>query len=76
MSSVKFKKDSKEWKMFKDLWDMCQRFWIPESTKEYWDEVSDAVESFNSKYSDIHPMVRELCIAFLEGLDKKQQENM
>ena len=37
-----FDKNGVERKMFADFYKMCEKFWEPENTDEYWTEVSKA----------------------------------
>ena len=66
-----FTKESKEREMFGAFWDMCQKYWIPEDNDEYWNAVVKASDEFNDKYKDLHPMVVQLTVAFVKGLEDK-----
>jgi len=50
MAEKRFLKGSEEWQMFQDYWNLCQSFWEPEYTDEYWAAVVKAEESFVEKY--------------------------
>ena len=52
MASQKFEKDSEEWKMFMDFWQLCQRHWIPDSSEEYWQAFTDETNEFYKKHPD------------------------
>ena len=66
-----FTKESKEREMFGAFWDMCQKYWIPENNDDYWNAVVKASDEFNDKYKDLHPMVFQLTMAFVKGLEDK-----
>ena len=66
-----FDKNSREREMFADFYKMCELFWNPSDDPEYWTGVVQAADEFEEKYHDIHPMVNELAVAFVSGLDKK-----
>lgn len=69
-----FDKDSRERQFFADLWDICQKYWIPDASKDYWNEVIKATDELNEKYRDIHPAVPEIIVGFICGLEKKSKE--
>lgn len=48
-----FKKDSLEWNMFKEFYQISLRFWKPEKGDLYWKELIAAVDAFTVKYQDI-----------------------
>lgn len=52
MASQKFEKDSEEWKMFMDFWQLCQRHWIPDSSEKYWQAFTDETNEFYRKHPD------------------------
>ena len=60
-----FTKGSTEREMFKEFWDMCQRYWEPENNDEYWKSVSEAADEFVQKYGHLHSMVYHLSVAFI-----------
>lgn len=71
MSSKYFGKDSKEFAMFRDLWTLCQKLWIPENgNDDYWEMVINDTDEFANKYNDI-PLARRFMLAFLEELEIK-----
>lgn len=52
MAAIKFNKGSEEWQMFMDYWDLCQRYWKPEDSDEYWQGVIDDTDRFYKKYNN------------------------
>lgn len=74
MASVRFEKDSREFEMFRDLWTVCQKLWIPENgNDEYWESVIKETGDFADKYNDI-PLARKFMLAFLEVLEIEAKE--
>lgn len=72
MAAHGFAKESKERKMFLDLWELCQEYWIPEKTEEYWQSLVDAVDQFNEK----HPgeLAAKWIYAFVSCKEKEVQK--
>lgn len=66
-----FAKNSQERQLFADFYKMCEKFWEPENTDEYWTEVSKAADWFIQKYGKVHPIAKEMTVAFVCGLDEK-----
>ena len=46
----KFTKDSKEFQMFGDYYEIVKKYWEPENTLEYNDAVVKALNDFGKKY--------------------------
>lgn len=74
MASVKFEKGSKEWYMFQEYWKLCQRFWVPEDSKQYWNALVEEMDSFYKKYKDI-ALSEKIAAAFINLLDEQQKQN-
>ena len=70
MASKKFGKGSEEWQMFMDYWTLCQKYWEPEESDEWWDEVVREVDDFCKKYGST-VFARGICLAFVNDLDAK-----
>ena len=64
----KFAKGSSEWMMFMDYWAMCQKYWKPEKTDEWWDEVISEIDKFAKKYGST-VFVRGLCMSLINKLE-------
>lgn len=74
MSSVKFAKDSKEWQMFVDFWNICQKHWIVEKGNDkYWENVIEEIKVFADKYNDV-TLSRKLALAFLDDLEARSKK--
>ena len=74
MAEVKFSKGSEEWQMFMDYWALCQKFWEPEESDEWGDEVLCKVDEFSKKYGET-VFVRGLCMSFINELEEKRKAN-
>lgn len=66
-----FDKNGVERKMFADFYKMCEEYWTPDGSDDYWNAVVKASDEFNDKYKDLHPMVFQLTLAFVKGLEDK-----
>lgn len=66
-----FNKNGVERKMFADFYKMCEEYWTPDGSDDYWNAVVKASDEFNDKYKDLHPMVFQLTMAFVKGLEDK-----
>ena len=64
----KFAKGSSEWMMFMDYWALCQKYWKPEKTDEWWDEVISEIDKFAKKYGST-VFVRGICMALINKLE-------
>ena len=53
MAWEKFLKGSEEFIMFADFYKLCEQYWIPEGTDEYWQSYIDAVNEFEKKHVKI-----------------------
>ncbi len=71
-----FDKNGVERKMFADFYKMCEKYWTPDASDEYWSAVVKASDEFNDKYKDLHPMVFQLTMAFVKGLEDKYNERV
>lgn len=57
MAEQRFAEGTEERVMFNDFWKLCQRFWIPEDTDEYWKKLKCEQERFKRDCGSI-PMTR------------------
>lgn len=52
MASQKFEKGSMEWQMWRDMWELSQKFYVPEpDNDEYHEAVLRDVNQFTEKYN-------------------------
>lgn len=73
MAAVKFQKFSEEYMMFKDFWELCQKFWVPEEEDSYWEALVDETNIFLQKYQFLH-IAKELAMSFSIAQDKRLKE--
>ena len=57
MARVKFSPDSPEHATFRAFWELCQDFWEPEDTDEYWVAFSENLNEFGMKYQPFSRML-------------------
>jgi len=64
-----FKKDSQEWELFCDFWELCKQYWIPEAQNEYWDAFVRAVKDFAHKYQggENEVFARDIALLYLDN---------
>ena len=66
MARVKFSPDSPEHATFRAFWELCQDFWEPEKTDEYWETFIKRSEQFGNMYGqfsrDLGNALREYLI--------------
>ena len=70
MAEVKFVKASVEWQMFMDYWALCQKYWEPEETDEWWEEALGKIDELSKKYGST-VFIRGLCMALVNELEVK-----
>ena len=70
MAEVKFAKGSEEWQMFMDYWSLCQKYWKPEDTDEWWEKLVSATNNFSEKYGT--EFARSLSLSLVSEAYRKQ----
>lgn len=70
MASVEFQKNDTQWLIFADLYQYCQRFWIPEANKQYWQDLVDATDALEEKYKSN----KLLCAWMTDFISTKEAE--
>lgn len=71
MAAQKFEKGSEEHQMFTDYWILCQKYWIPEPTEEYWERFQQEVKEFLGKYK--FSFARNLYQSLYLEIDRKRE---
>ena len=66
-----FGKQSSEWLMFKDFWDLCQKVWVPEDTDEYWEQTTKLADKFIDEHKS--KFARALVNALLKDLEERNK---
>jgi len=52
MASKRFSKDSREFQFFGEFWKLAQKYYVPEESDEYWDNLIKDCSSLCNKYKD------------------------
>ena len=68
MAEQKFQKGSEEWMMFQEYYQIVQRFYLPEESDKYWEELHESVTTFEKKYSI--PLAKYLAVAMYKAMDE------
>lgn len=66
---IKFNKNSKEWSMFRDFWILYQKYYKPEADENYWNELVNAVGTFNRKYRS--KFAESLSYALFDDIERR-----
>ena len=61
--------------MFRDYWNLCQKFWIPEDSEEYWNLVLKESIEFKKKYESL-PLANEIRLVLLEHLFREAKKEV
>ncbi len=69
MAEVKFLKESEEWLLFKEYYELCQKYWKPEDHDEYWYSLIEAANGFSKKYGT--DFARMLAKGLIDELTRK-----
>ena len=70
----KFEKGTIEYQIFLDYWNLCQKYWIPESKESWWDDyVIKETDEFVRKHNN-HPFAAYLVVALMNYLEEKTKE--
>ena len=67
----KFAKGSSEWMMFMDYWTLCQKYWEPEESDSYWENLIDATDDFYKKYNS--EFAKSLALTLVNELERKSR---
>lgn len=73
MASKTLTKDTPEFKMFGEYYNLVQKFYIVERTDEYWDALVKEGNEFFDKWSKTVPISRELVNALLNYQERMQR---
>ena len=70
----KFSKGSWQWNFFQEYWKFVQKYYIPEDTDEWWEEVDSESKKLKKKYGNTQ-FVRDLIMAHMNKLERKSKQN-
>lgn len=73
MASKTLTRDTPEFKMFGEYYNLVQKFYIVERTDEYWDALVKEGNEFFDKWSKTVPISRELVNALLNYQERMQR---
>ncbi len=71
MASKKIEKGSEEWQVFMDYWQFIQKYYSPDRTDSWWDEVVKTGEKLIEKYKgmEIEERARQLVLSHFAWLE-------
>lgn len=68
MAEQRFVKGTEEYVLFNDFWKLCQSFWIPEDSDEYWKKLHDAAVEFGNSNGQF---AMRLALAYISEMERK-----
>ena len=71
-----FKKGSLERAFFSEFYELCEKYWIPEDSDDYWKSMIRDTEALNEKYKELQPLSKEIIVGFVCGLTAKKDGEM
>lgn len=74
MASVTAKEIPEVQQFFTELWNLYKKYYIPESSDEYWSDLVREFTELRSKYVDVS-ISKRIIDAITDDLDKKYMEN-
>jgi hypothetical protein len=67
-----FKKGSLERAFFSEFYELCEKYWVPEDSDDYWRSMIRDTEALNKKYKELQPLSKEIIVGFVCGLTAKK----
>lgn len=67
-----FKKGSLERAFFSEFYELCEKYWVPEDSDDYWRSMIRDTEALNEKYKELQPLSKEIIVGFVCGLTAKK----
>lgn len=67
-----FKKGSLERAFFSEFYELCEKYWVPEDSDDYWKSMIRDTEALNEKYKELQPLSKEIIVGFVCGLTAKK----
>ena len=67
----RFVKGTEEYELFNDFWKLCQSFWVPEDTDEYWKRLHDSAVAFGNGHGQF---AMKLALAYISEMERKMKE--
>lgn len=72
MAYKRFDKDSMEFKMFNEFWQVFQQFGEVEQTEIYWESLTNRCREFAKKYGEFG---KQLMLVAFEELERRSVQN-
>lgn len=69
-----FDKNSREREMFGEFYKLCEKYWTPSESPEYWKALTKDVDKFYEKYKDLHSIVMDLAASLVGGMDEQMRK--
>lgn len=66
----RFGKGSEEFTMFTDYWQFVQKYYIPESQDDWWDELVKEADKLANKYGKSQ-YIRDLIMAHVNDCERR-----
>lgn len=67
-----FKKGSLERAFFSEFYELCEKYWVPEDSDDYWRSMIRDTEVLNEKYKELQPLSKEIIVGLVCGLTAKK----
>lgn len=67
-----FKKGSLERAFFSEFYELCEKYWVPDDSDDYWKSMIRDTEVLNEKYKELQPLSKEIIVGFVCGLTAKK----
>ncbi|MBO7283824.1 MAG: hypothetical protein J6U71_02030 [Bacteroidales bacterium] len=72
---MSFEKDSQEFVMFQDFWNICKKYWVLDDTDEFWESVIEEVNLFCKKYGN-EKFPRGMGLTLIDYLESQRKERL
>ena len=74
MAAVRFAKESEEWLLFTEYWNLCQELWNADQTDEYWKNAIRKADAFYKRHKT--QFARSLVNALMDELERRSKGNI
>jgi len=73
MAKIEIEKNSPEWNIYQELWQLHKAYGDPEDNDTYWDDLDKVITGWTNGYkgTDYEEFVRMIAVGLLELLDGK-----
>lgn len=71
-----FERGSVEWDMFTLYFNLCKKYWKPQNSDKYWDDlIHDFNELYEPKYQPFGRALARIFADYIENKFKEEQKN-